>query len=68
MGKNLVNREKLLGAMAEKKQHYGYVASTLGISKNSLSYKIKGKREFKESEIYTLVVLFGDVILTPANN
>lgn len=46
-----MNVNLLKGKMAEKQVTQGILASKIGISENSLSRKLLGKREFKLSEV-----------------
>lgn len=48
---------ELRSLIAKKGYTQGYVASKLGISPQSFSYKINNKVEFKASEIEALCVL-----------
>lgn len=54
---NLTNTLKLRALMLEKGFTQGQLAKLLEISEQSLNYKINNKREFKASEIKTLVSL-----------
>ena len=54
---NLTNTLKLRALMLEKGFTQGQLAKLLEISEQSLNYKINNKREFKASEIKTLVNL-----------
>lgn len=46
-----MNVNLLKGKMAEKQVTQGILASKIGISENSLSRKMLGKREFRLSEV-----------------
>jgi DNA-binding Xre family transcriptional regulator len=50
-GGDMVNANLLRGKMAEKQITQGALASKMGISENSLSRKLLGKREFRLSEV-----------------
>lgn len=49
-----MNSNLLRGKMAEKQITQGALAAEIGISENSLSRKLLGKREFRLSEIISI--------------
>ena len=60
--KRIVNRSVLLGEMAKSKIGVQDLADILHISYNSLWFKLKHNREFKENEIAKLLDLFDTCI------
>ncbi len=48
---------KLLGKIKEKCGSHGKFATALGLSERSLSLKLNGKREWKQTEIETAINL-----------
>lgn len=49
-----MNINLLKGKMAEKQVTQGILATKMGISENSLSRKMLGKREFRLSEVVSI--------------
>ncbi len=54
-----MNRSELRAEIARKNISKSQLAKSLGLSPASLYLKLKGEREFKESEIQKLVVVLG---------
>lgn len=53
------NTLKLRALMLEKGYTQGQLAKLLGISEQSMNYKINNKREFKAKEIKAIIELLG---------
>ena len=64
MGKEIVVRRKLLGAMAEFGITKQMLAQTLNISRPTLFDKMSGAKSFIEQEILELYNIFGKRILS----
>lgn len=58
----LINRDELRAQMIRKHFSREELSKHLDISLRSLNDKILGNRDFKESEIYLLISLFGSSI------
>ena len=55
----MLNSNLLRAAMAEKGFNQAQLARAIGISQNSMSRKIKGKREFRLSEVAAITEVLG---------
>lgn len=47
----MINRALLLSILAKKNMSFHDLAESIGISPQTMSYKVKGKRDFTTSEI-----------------
>lgn len=54
-----MDRAELRAEIARKNLSKTFIAEALDLSLTSLNLKLKGEREFKESEIQRLVEIFG---------
>lgn len=55
----MTNCARLIEKIDKSGLRYSFIAEKLGISRASLSYKLKGKRPFKAMEIQSIAQLLG---------
>lgn len=58
----LINRDELKAQTIRNHYSREQMSNVLGISLRAYNDKLNGKREFKESEVYKLVSMFGTSI------
>ena len=63
----IINVDKVKGKMAEYGMHACDLAKTLNLSRTTMSFKLNGKREFVDSEIFKLTQIFGTYVLNIQN-